>query len=183
MDTLEVNKGVAAVLLSGIVFMVAGLVGEVVVHPRRLAKPAISVEAPAGSSSAGQGAPKQEETLPPIAPLLAKADPAAGEAYVKKVCAVCHSFNQGGAPIIGPNLYNVVMAPHAHEEGYSYSSAMKAKPGKWDFDALNAWLKKPAAYVPGTKMAFPGIANDQQRADVIAWLRTLSPDPAPLPAP
>ena len=180
MGSLEGTKLLASVLIGGIVFMLAGLVSEVVVHPTRLEHLAIKVEGGAAPTAA---APKQEEALPAIAPLLAKADPAAGEALAKKVCVVCHTFNDGGRPGVGPNLYGVVMGAHAHAQDYSYSAGMKAKDGKWDYEALNHWLKRPAAYVPGTKMAFVGINNDQQRADVIAYLRTLSHDPAPLPQP
>jgi cytochrome c len=120
---------------------------------------------------------------PPIAALLATADPAAGEAYAKKVCAACHSLNEGGKAIIGPNLYGVVGGPHAHMAGFSYSDALKKKPGPWTYDELFAWLTKPDAYAPGTRMAFPGIKNEKLRLDVIAYLRTLSHDPAPLPDP
>ena len=80
--------------------------------------------------------------------------------------------------IVGPNLYNVVGGPHAHMAGYAYSAGMKEKTGPWTYEELNKWLYKPAAYVPGTKMAFPGIPDPQLRANVIAWLRSLSPDPA-----
>ena len=73
------------------------------------------------------------------------------------------------------------MGPHAHMEGFSYSDGLKAKPGKWDYEALNHGCTSPAAYVPGTKMAFAGLANEKQRADVIAYLRSLAPTPAPLP--
>lgn len=179
MDSLEVNKAVASVLVSGIIFMLAGLVAEVVVRPAPLTKTAIKIE----GAAAPNAAPKAEETVAPIAPLLAKADPAAGEKIAKQVCAVCHTFNDGGRPGIGPNLYGVLMRPHASEQGYTYSSALKDKKGAWDYEALNHWLKKPAAYAPGTKMTFAGINNDQQRANVIAWLRTLSANPAPLPTP
>ena len=179
MDTMEANKAVAAVLVSGIVFMLSGLIGEVLVRPTKLAKPAIKIE----STEPTAAAPKPEETVPPIAPLLAKADPAAGEALAKKICGVCHTFNEGGPAVVGPNLYGVVMGPHAHMKGFAYSAGMEKKEGVWDYEALNHWLKKPAAYVPGTKMAFPGLNNDQQRADVIAYLRTLSHNPAPLPKP
>jgi cytochrome c len=84
---------------------------------------------------------------------------------------------------VGPNLYGVVGGPHAHMEGFNYSAGLKAKSGPWTFDELNEWLHKPSSYVPGTRMAFAGISNDQQRADVIAYLRSLSPNPVPLPAP
>ena len=121
--------------------------------------------------------------LPPIANLLAKADVAAGESYANKVCAACHSFNQGGKAGIGPNLYNVVGGPHGHMEGFNYSTALKGKSGPWTFDELNEWLHKPSAYAPGTRMAFAGISNDQDRANVIDYLHTLSPNPEPLPTP
>lgn len=118
---------------------------------------------------------------PPIAPLLTTADPVAGEAYAKKVCAACHSLNEGGRAIVGPNLFGVVGGPHAHMAGFNYSEALKAKPGPWTYDELFAWLTKPDAYAPGTRMAFPGISNAKLRLDVIAYLRTLSHTPAPLP--
>ncbi len=119
--------------------------------------------------------------LPPVEPLLANADPKAGEAFAKTICVICHSVNEGGPAIIGPNLYNVVGGPHAHMAGYAYSAAMKSKAGPWTYEELNRWLYKPAEYAPGTKMAFPGIPDAQLRANVIAWLRSLSPDPVPLP--
>jgi cytochrome c len=67
-------------------------------------------------------------------------------------------------------------------EGFNYSAGMKAKQGPWNFDELNQWLYKPSAYVPGTRMAFAGISNDKERASVIAYLRSLSHSPVPLPA-
>ena len=129
----------------------------------------------------GHAMAQADAITPPIAPLLATADPAAGESYAKKVCAQCHSLNEGGKAIIGPNLYGVVGGPHAHMPGFNYSDAMKAKQGPWTYDELFAWLTKPDAYAPGTRMAFPGIKNEKLRLDVIAYLRTLSHDPAPLP--
>lgn len=120
--------------------------------------------------------------LPPIAPLLASADSAAGEAYAKKVCVACHSLNEGGKAVIGPNLYGVVGGPHGHMQGFNYTNGLKSKPGPWTYDELNAWLSSPNSYAPGTRMAFPGIKNDKLRADVIAYLRTLSHNPEPLPS-
>ena len=113
------------------------------------------------------------QIVPPIGPLLATADPATGEAYAKKVCVVCHSLNEGGKPIVGPNLYGVVGGPHAHMEGFNYSDALRAKQGPWTYDELFAWLTKPDAYAPGTRMAFPGIKNEKLRLDVIAYLRNV----------
>ena len=180
MDSMEVNKAVAAVLVAGIAFFVAGTIGTNLVDEHTLSKPAIKIEVPEAAAPSGTPAPAQ---LPPVANLLAKADIGAGQAYASKVCAACHSFNEGGKAGVGPNLYNVVGGPHAHMEGFSYSTALKGKSGPWTFDELNEWLYKPSAYAPGTKMSFAGISNDQERANVIDYLHTLSPNPQPLPAP
>ncbi|MBN8907256.1 MAG: cytochrome c family protein [Rhodospirillales bacterium] len=176
---MEVNKGVAAILVAGIAFCITGTIGDQLVRNHRPEKTAIEikgVEAPAG----GGGAPAPA-ALPPIAPLLAKADPAQGEAITKKLCTSCHTFNEGGKAGVGPNLYNVVGAKHGHMEGFNYSKALQSKEGPWNFAELNEWLHQPSSYAPGTRMAFAGIKNDQQRADVIDYLRTLSPNPKPLP--
>jgi cytochrome c len=179
MDSMEINKGMAAVLVAGIVFFLSGLIGMHLVSEERPEKVAIAIQG-APTAEAASSAPKPEP-LPPIAPLLAKADVATGEATVKKLCSSCHTFNEGGKAGVGPNLYNVVGGPHAHMEGFNYSAGMKAKTGNWTYDELNEWLKKPSAYVPGTRMAFAGINNDQERADVIDYLHTLSHNPVPLP--
>jgi cytochrome c len=117
----------------------------------------------------------------PIATLLATADPAKGAEVFKK-CASCHNAAQGGANGIGPNLYGILGAKHGHSAGFAYSDGMKAMPGNWDFDAMNAWLTKPTAYVKGTKMNFAGLSKPEDRANIIAWLNTQGSN-LPLPAP
>lgn len=182
MDSMEVNKGIAAVLVVGIVFFLTGLIGDKLVTETVPSKPAIEIKgaaAPAASTTAAAPAP-----LAPIAPLMATADPAAGEAFAKQVCTVCHTFNQGGHPLVGPNLYDIVRAPHDHEAGFNYSDALEKFKGQpWTYEALNRWLFKPSEYAPGTRMTFAGIPNEKTRANVIAYLRSLSPNPAPLPKP
>lgn len=181
MDSMEVNKAVAAVLVAGIAFFVTGWIGVNLVQENPPAKTAIKIEEPQAASPSGAPATPQ---LPPIANLLASADPKAGEEDTKKLgCVACHTFNEGGKAGIGPNLYGVVGAPHGHMPGFGYSESLKDKKGPWTFAELNEWLYQPSAYAPGTRMSFAGIKNNKERADVIAYLRTLSGHPEPLPPP
>ncbi|WP_158746526.1 cytochrome c family protein, partial [Acidisphaera sp. L21] len=180
MDSLEFNKAVAAVLTAGIAFMVAGVIGDELVHPKKLETPAIKIDVPTADGAAAPVAAAD----PLVALLLASADPAQGEALVKQQgCVACHSFNEGGKAGIGPNLYGVVGAPHGHMVGYEYSAALKGKSGPWTYDELYEWLKKPSAYAPGTKMSYAGLTDPKKRADVIDYLHTLSHSPEALPPP
>ena len=176
---MEFNKIAAAILCAGLLFMITGFISHGVVHAESLKQNAYPIQvADAGASSGGTAeAPKE---LPPIASLLAAASAADGEGVSKK-CAACHSFDKGGPNKVGPNLWNIVNNKHGHAEGFAYSAAIKGLPGNWDYESLNKFLYKPAKYAPGTKMAFAGISNDKDRANLIAWLRTLSDSPAPLP--
>ena len=181
MDSLEVNKALAAVLVAGIGFMGATLLADALVSPRRLDKPALDMTQFAGNGPATDATPAGD---PPVALLLASADVDRGRAdTAKNGCVACHSFNEGGKAGIGPNLYGVVGGPHGHMEGYSYSAALKAKQGPWTYDELYEWLKKPSAYAPGTKMTYAGLADPKQRADIIDYLHSLSHTPEALPAP
>lgn len=116
----------------------------------------------------------------PIAVRLAAADVAKG-ADVFKQCTACHSINQGGATGIGPNLYAALGKAHGHVPGFAYSDALKSVPGTWTFESMDAWLASPRKYAPGTKMTFAGIANPQDRANVIAYLNSQGSN-LPLPA-
>ena len=117
-----------------------------------------------------------------VAALVAKADPAKGEADAA-LCKVCHAFDKGAPSPVGPNLYGVIGRPIASVEGFNYSPALKAKAseGNWDYAQFDAFIHKPMEYAPGTMMAFPGIPEANKRAEVIAWLRTKADSPAPLP--
>jgi cytochrome c len=180
MDSTQVNKGMAAILVAGIGYFLSGWIGATLVHDTKPEHEVLKIEGAA--PAAATAAPEKAEPLPPIAPLLAKADVAMGEGTAKKLCVSCHTFNEGGKAGVGPNLYGVVGAARGHMEGFNYSAAFKGKPGNWTYDDMNAWLAKPAAFAPGTRMAaFAGIKSAEQRADVIAYLRTLSKTPVPLP--
>lgn len=110
--------------------------------------------------------------------LLANASAKRG-AQVAKQCMICHNLQEGQGPKVGPDLYGVVGRPIASMPNFHYSAALKAKGGTWTFDALNKWLTNPRADVPGTAMTFAGISNEKQRANVVAYLNTLSAHPLP----
>jgi cytochrome c len=116
----------------------------------------------------------------PIDSLLASASAERG-AEVAKQCQACHNFEEGQGAKVGPHLHGVVGRKIASVPGFNYSSALKSKNGNWDFNALNAWLIKPSTYAPGTTMTFAGLSNDNRRAELIAYLNTLSKNPVPLP--
>ncbi len=178
-DPLFFNKVAAAVLSAGLLAMLTGFIAREFFHPHHLEKPAYQIAA--GVPSAGE---KQTASAPagpaPIAPLLAKANVEEGKKIAHK-CESCHTLDKGGKNKIGPNLWGVIGRKHASHPGFSYSSAMQALKGSWDYDSLNKFIYSPRADIPGTKMTFIGIKNDQERADVIAYLRTLSDNPKPLP--
>ncbi len=132
-----------------------------------------AAEAPA-EQAADAPAPADPATL------LAAADADAG-AKVARKCSACHSFDKGGPNKVGPALWDVVGRDVGKHEGYSYSPAMAGHGGAWDYESLNGFLTAPKAYVEGTKMGFAGIAKDGDRADLLAYLRTLSDNPKPLP--
>lgn len=178
MNSSEINKMVAAVLVAGITFMVAGIIGQALVHPKQLHEPAIRIEVAQAPGAAAPAAP----TIGSVLPLLANASAENGAGIARRLCSACHSFDDGGRALVGPNLYNVVGGPHAHASGFNYSAALAAMKDKpWSYEELNKFLAKPADYAPGTRMAFAGVSSAAQRADLIAYLRTLSASPKPLP--
>lgn len=176
---IETNKILSAILIACIIFMVTAFIAEGMVEAEPLKENAYKVEG-VEVASADTGAAPEKKEITPIGPLLASASAEEGK-NVSKKCAACHTFDKGGPNRVGPNLWGIVNNKHAHAEGFAYSSAMQGFDGKWDYESLNKFIYKPAQYLPGTKMVFAGIKNDQERANIIAFLRSLSDSPAPLP--
>ncbi|HEY7765427.1 MAG TPA: cytochrome c family protein [Aestuariivirgaceae bacterium] len=180
MDSFEFNKIAGAVLGTLLITFGLGILADELFHAETPEKPGFAIAVAEGEGT-GEGQGEQAAAVP-IATLLQTADPAKGEAAAKP-CVACHTFENGGANKVGPNLWSIVNRPAASHAGFAYSDALKAKAGQpWTFDELNAFILDPRKYAPGTKMAYAGMKRDAQRADLLAYLRGLSDNPAPLPA-
>ena len=187
MNSSYVNMGVGALLATLFVLKSASLVSGGIFNIEAPEKPGFALAA--GDDSAGGGgeaAPAAAAPETPIAQLLQKADAKVGETIFKK-CQACHDGTQGGPNKVGPNLWGVVGRPIASHAGFAYSSAIKdfskGSSISWDYDHLNHFLAGPKKDIPGTAMGFAGLPKETDRANVIAFLRTLSDNPLPLPDP
>ena len=174
MNGFEWNKVLAALLVAGITASAAGFASEKLVRAK--ASEAHGTTEVAASTAAA--APQMPE---PVLALIAGADVEKGKAAAK-ACAACHNFDKGGTDGVGPNLWNVLNRGRAARGSFSYSDDMKAKGGKWNYEDLNHFLWKPKKFVAGTKMNFIGIKKAEDRAAVIAWLRTLTDGAPALPS-
>jgi len=184
MSSIEINKVVASVLLALIVAWVSGLLASKLIEPKfpgKVAATVGNVPAAPGGEAAPAAAPAAGPE--PLGPLLGAANVDAGKTVAKK-CVACHTFDKGGRNGVGPNLWGVVGDEVAHERGgYSFSDGLKKKGGTWTVDALNEWLWKPQAFAKGTKMTFAGLPSAKERADIVAYLNSLSDSPKPLASP
>ncbi len=177
MGGMEFNKIFAAILVAGIIAMFGGFVAKQLVHPKKLAEPAYNIEVVEAADPSGAKPMPQ-----PILAMLATADAAKGE-KIAKACAACHTFTKGGPNGVGPNLYGVVGGPKDHIAGFAYSGALLEVGGTtWTYAELNKFLWKPKAYAPATKMSFAGLKKPEDRAALIAWLRTQADAPKALPS-
>jgi len=179
MDSFEINKIVAAVLMVALLVIGISKLSDVIFHVKKPEKPGYVVEVDQVSSAAVTKEGEEKEVVD-IAALMAMGDAISGEKIFKK-CAACHSINKGGKNNIGPALYNVVGRKVGGVADYKYSKALVAYEKVWSFEELNGFLIKPAKWIKGTKMAYAGLRKEKDRASVIKYLNQNSDNPKPLP--
>ena len=180
MDSFEINKIVAAILMVALLIIGIGKLSDVIFHVEKPKTPgyAVEVEQVAATSTNSNSETIVEKV--DIAALMAMGDLATGEKVFKK-CAACHSIVKGGKNNIGPALYNVVNRKIGSINDYKYSKALSDYGKQWTFEELNGYLIKPAKWIKGTKMAFAGLRKEKDRASVILYLNQNSDNPLPLP--
>jgi cytochrome c len=179
MDGFELNKIATAILLALVIGMAAHLIADALVVPKPLLKNVYLVQG--GTQSENIEMSPQQKSPPPVEPLLVAANIENGAKIAKK-CLQCHSLEKDGTNRIGPNLWGIIKNKMAHALNFAYSKGLEAKKGIWTYENLNHFIYKPREFVPGTKMSFAGLAKPQDRADLIAYLNTLSDSPQPLPS-
>jgi cytochrome c len=179
---IEAQKIAGAVLFALVLTWGARIVAEHVIPPLSQPEPGAATTT-AANTHGKPGAPQQAAApAAPFEQLLASADPKAGQAVTKK-CASCHTFDPGGGAKVGPSLAGVFGRKVASVEGFQYSPALQQFGGSWTADKLNSFLTKPGQAAPGTKMTFAGLSDPKERAEVIAYLHSISPGAPPLAAP
>ena len=180
MDSFELNKIIAAVLMTVLIVIGINKVGDSIFQVEKPKQSAYKVEGVELGSSTEIVTKVKEVVQLDIKEILAFGDVAHGEKVFKK-CSACHIVAKGGKNLIGPALYGVVGRASASIPDYAYSSALKAHGKIWSFEELNAFLLKPKSYIKGTKMAYAGLRKNKDRASVILYLNNQSDSPLPKP--
>jgi cytochrome c len=178
MDAFEVNKTVGAVLSAFLVIFASKTVLDIAYREHKPEKAGWALPITEVASHGKEPAAPFEAKE--VVALLPKANADSGQDSFKK-CLSCHTPQKDGRNGTGPNLWGIVGRKPGSHAGFPYSEAMKNKGGQWDWDALAAYLHDPKGAVPGNKMAFPGIKDNAELADVLAYLRKLSDSPPALP--
>ena len=179
MDSFEINKIIAAVLLVALLAIGIGKISDIIFYVKNPETPGYSVEVQQVANTSSSAAEVTEEKIDIVA-LMALGDVVSGEKIFKK-CAACHSIVKDGKNKIGPALYNVVGRKIGGVADYKYSKALVAYGKEWNFEELNGFLIKPAKWIKGTKMAYAGLRKESDRASVIKYLNQNSDNPQPLP--
>ena len=179
MDSFELNKIIAAVLMVALLVIGIGKLSNIIFHVEKPKTPGYAVDVEQATTVSSSVETAVVEKID-IAALMAMGDIAAGEKIFKK-CAACHSVTKGGKNNIGPALWNVVGRKTGAVTDYKYSKALTSFDKEWTFEELNGYLIKPAKWIKGTKMAFAGLRKEKDRASVIKYLNQNSDNPVPLP--
>ena len=180
MDSFELNKIIAAVLLVALIIIGIGKLSDAIFYVEKPKTPGYVVEVEQTATAGAETKSDKVVEKVDIAALLAIGDLAHGEKVFKK-CSACHSIVKGGKNNIGPALYNVVNRQVGLVDNYKYSKALAGYGKNWTFEELNGYLIKPAKWIKGTKMAFAGLRKEKDRASVILYLNKNSDNPLPLP--
>jgi|TARA_B100001059_G_scaffold232510_1_gene270474 cytochrome c len=182
MDSFELNKIIAAVLLTALIIIGIGKFTDILFHvekPKESAYKIEGLEIASISASSSTDETKAVEAVD-IKILLAMGDLGHGEKVFKK-CSACHMIASDGKNMIGPNLWSVIGRTAGSVSDYKYSKAMVAYGKEWTFEEMNSYLIKPQAYIKGTKMAFAGLRKEKDRASVILFMNSKSSSPKSLP--
>ena len=179
MDSFELNKIIAAILMVALLVIGLGKIADGVFHVNKPEKQGYKVEVENQTISSTSEVNNAVEKIN-IVTVMAQGDVASGQKIFKK-CAACHSINQGGKNKIGPALYNVVGRKVGGVADYKYSKALTSYGKEWTFEELNGFLTKPSTYLKGTKMSYAGLRKETDRASVIKYLNQNSDSPKPLP--
>ena len=180
MDSFEINKIVAAILMVALLIIGIGKLSDVIFYVEKPKTPGYVVEVEQAVVASTQTGSETTKEKIDMAALMAMGDISIGEKVFKK-CAACHSIIKGGKNNIGPALYNVVGRKIGAVNDYKYSKALSEYGKEWTFEELNGYLIKPAKWIKGTKMAFAGLRKEKDRASVILYLNKNSDNPLPLP--
>ena len=180
MDSFEINKIVAAILIVALLIIGIGKLSDIIFYVEKPKTPGYSVEIDQAVATDKQLNVETTVEKIDISALMAMGDLATGEKVFKK-CAACHSIVKGGKNNIGPALYNVVGRKIGQVNDYKYSKALSDYGKEWTFEELNGYLIKPAKWIKGTKMAFAGLRKEKDRASVILYLNKNSDNPLTLP--
>ncbi len=179
MDTWELNK-IAGAVLAALLLMFGSATFIEIQTSHKLEKPGFELPVETAAAPAAGATAAAGFDFADVKGLLQKASVDNGKAAFKR-CTACHTPDKGGKNATGPNLWDIVGRPKGAHEGFNYSSAMKEKGGDWTFDDLAHFIHNPKAFVPGNKMAFAGIKDNAELADLLVYLRTLNDNPPPLP--
>ena len=180
MDSFELNKIIAAILMVALLIIGIGKLSDVIFHVEKPKTPGYSVEVEQATVVSSETISLPTEDKVDIAALIALGDIATGEKVFKK-CAACHSIVKGGKNNIGPALYNVVGRKVCVVNDYNYSKALINHGKTWSFAELNGFLLKPATWIKGNKMGFAGLKDEKDRSSVILYMNESSDQPLPLP--